>query len=74
MIILHYFSNHSDSSFITINEDDSQRQFSLKKIGVCKSRGFSDGRSVYKGPRGGLFYLGINGWKSYIRSCSVVYD
>jgi len=59
---------------ITVDEGDSPRQFNLQKIGTYKSRGACDGRPVYKGPQGGLFYLGINGYKSYIQSGFVVYN
>ncbi len=59
---------------MTIEEGGEPRRFSLQKIGTYKSRGTSNSRPIYKGPRDGLFYLGANGWKSYVRSGVVIYN
>lgn len=49
-----------------INEGGEERTFNLQRIGTHSSHGHADGRPVYKGPCGGFFYLGKNGWKSYL--------
>lgn len=60
-----------NNTSITISEANSQRKFKLKRKGTYRSRGYCNGYSVYEGINGGYFYLGLNGWKSYVPKSSV---
>ena len=51
---------------ITVRETNKTRTFFLKRYGIYHSNGHADGRTVYMGPCGGVFYLGAHGWKSYL--------
>ncbi len=60
--------NKTTETSISFDEDI------INKIGTYRSLGHADGRAVYMGQRGGLYYLGLNGWKTYIQSGQVIYS
>jgi len=66
--------NKTTETSISIDEDGYKRSFIINKIGTYRSLGHADGRAVYMGQRGGLYYLGLNGWKTYIQSGQVIYS
>ncbi len=65
---------HLGFTHILIDEENEIRSFSLKKVGIYKSKGYANGRSVYMGSRGGMFYIGLNGWKTYVQHGVVIYS
>lgn len=74
---LYYLSCSKSRAYVTSRPTqieyfiDSPKKDEDNRVGTYISNGSANGRPVYKGPRGGLYYLTSSGTKTYVNSSNI---